>query len=250
MSESREIQAIRRYMVDSGIPHEVTATLGRFISPANPCAPHSAGSYHCAPGTDGAGLAVDFAGPHLADELDMASIFHAFMQVSGQLAELIHNPTGALKDGRIVDGARAFGLPVWSGHRNHVHVAVRKGTFVRWPAAPVRPAPAVMTVPIPVHDFEEAAIKSTLVFVTLDGAGKGWADWDPVLGRDPVIVGAIKQGPSPPDEKEPDGSPSKDPYWESQAQADVAVQPRGGKLRVVVRSGKAGDTVGVWVAVA
>lgn len=106
------------------------------------------------------------------------------------------------------------------------------------------PAPKVEvrteTVPIPVHDFEELSVKQTMMVIgKLDGDGNGWSDWDPGLGRDPNIVGLVLQGPSPPD----------DTYWMHQSKVQLSAQPRGGKVRVVIRNGQPGDTVICWVAV-
>lgn len=103
------------------------------------------------------------------------------------------------------------------------------------------PTPSVPAPGPATHDFEEGAMKSYLLKIgPLDGQGNGWADYDPALGRDPNIVGAVVLGPSPPD----DGN-----YWPNQAHVTVAAQPRGGKARVVIRNGTPADTVSVWVTV-
>lgn len=115
-------------------------------------------------------------------------------------------------------------------------------------SAVVLPPAEVRTeaVPIPVHDYEEAATKTTMVHCgPLDAAGNGWTDWQPGLGRDPIPVAVTLLGPSPPD----DGA-TGDPYWMEQAKVNVSAQPRGGALRIVVRNGKPGDTVTVWATVA
>lgn len=109
-------------------------------------------------------------------------------------------------------------------------------------AAPVAPAavPRTQTVPIPVHDFEEAAVKQTMMVIgKLDDHGRGWSDWDPGLGHDPNICGAVLLGPSPPD----------DGYWEGQEKVQLSAQPRGGKVRVTVRGGTPGDTITCFVSV-
>jgi hypothetical protein len=106
-----------------------------------------------------------------------------------------------------------------------------------FPSAPER----TETVPIHVHDYEEAATKTTMVHCgPLDGNGAGWTDWQPGLGRDPIIVGVTLRGPSPPD----------DGYWDNQKNVTLAAQPRGGAVRVVVRGGTPGDTVTAFVTVA
>lgn len=95
-------------------------------------------------------------------------------------------------------------------------------------------------VPIPVHDFEEASVKQTMMHIgALDKDGRGWSDWDPGLGRDPNVVGLVLLGPSPAD----------DGYWPQQEKVQLSAQPRGGKVRVVVRGGTPGDTVTCFVAV-
>jgi hypothetical protein len=107
-----------------------------------------------------------------------------------------------------------------------------------WRSAGV--AERTQTVPIPVHDYEEAATKTTMVHCgPLDSHGNGWADWQPGLGRDPIIVGVTLLGPSPPD----------DGYWENQENVTLAAQPRGGAVRITVRNGTPGDTVTCFVTV-
>lgn len=102
------------------------------------------------------------------------------------------------------------------------------------------PTERTQSVPIPVHDFEEAAVKQTMMVIgKLDENGRGWSDWDPGLGRDPNVCGAVLLGPSPPD----------DGYWEGQEKVQLSAQPRGGKVRVTVRGGTPGDTVTCFVAV-
>lgn len=101
--------------------------------------------------------------------------------------------------------------------------------------------PHTETVPIPVHDYEEAATKTTMIHVgKLDDQGNGWSDWNPGLGRDPIIVGLVQLGPSPKD----------DGYWPNQSKVNLSAQPRGGAIRVVVRGGTPGDTVTAFVTVA
>ena len=109
------------------------------------------------------------------------------------------------------------------------------------PASGPQPANHTETVPIPVHDFEEASVKQTMMHIgKLDGDGNGWSDWNPGLGRDPNIVGLVLLGPSPPD----DGG-----YWPGQAKVTLAAQPRAGVVRVSVRGGTPGDTITCFVTV-
>jgi hypothetical protein len=110
------------------------------------------------------------------------------------------------------------------------------GTFL---VPPTPPAPAPPSAPV--HDYSEAATKTTMIHIgPLDANGNGWADWQPGLGRDPIIVAVTQRGPSPPD----------DGYWADEAKVNLSAQPRGGAARVVVRGGTPGDTVTAWVTVA
>lgn len=240
---SREVDSIIGY-VKARVPDAVvTATVGRYVSPQNPCAPHSPGSYHCKEGTGGAGLAVDFGGTP-AQQL---AAYRALEPVATQLAELIHNAPGisrAVKNGQWVNPLVVYGPVVWAAHTNHCHVAVNVETFLAPPPVPPMGAASRPTTPTNdiIHDFEEATIKNMLMHIgALDSNGNGYADWDPGLGRDPIIVGVTQLGPSPPDDNG---------YWPGQAHVNLSAQPRGGKVRVVVRNGTPADTVSCWVSVA
>lgn len=115
----------------------------------------------------------------------------------------------------------------------------RRLNDLRAPWFPPDDGPAM--IPAAIHDYEEAATKSTMIHIgKLDSNGKGWADWQPGLGRDPIIVGLVQLGPSPPD----------DGYWDHQSKVNLSAQPRGGAVRVVVRNGTPGDTVTAFVTVA
>lgn len=125
---SREVRSIVDYVESTGLLYRVTDIGG----PG-----HADGSYHYAKGTDGDGLAVDFGGvtpgvtPTTAAQ--MAAIHGAFLMVSSRLAELIHSGSGikmAVKNGQLVKGASFFGPVTWPDHRDHVHVAVPRGTFL------------------------------------------------------------------------------------------------------------------------
>lgn len=128
---SREVRAIIGYVEDAGLLYRVTDIDG----PG-----HAEGSYHYASGTGADGLAVDFAGtlPGVsgATAIQMEAIYRAFLDVSTQLAELIYSGSGitvAVKNGRRVNGATTYGPLVWPDHRDHVHVAVPRGTFLSHP---------------------------------------------------------------------------------------------------------------------
>lgn len=172
---SRETDSIIAYVRTFSPDAVVTATVGRYLSPANPCAPHSPGSYHCKEGTGGAGLAVDFGGTP-AQQL---AAFNALKAVAGQLAELIHNPAGAVKNGQWVDPLVVYGATVWAAHTNHTHVAVNAGTFLSPPAPPAAPRP-----PIPLKEVVGVRIASgTIGPVNLDNTGRGWVSIQAPLER-------------------------------------------------------------------
>lgn len=136
MTISREAQSIIDYVEATGLPYRVTDVNG----PG-----HATGSYHYAKGTGGDGLAVDFGGavpgvgPVTAPQ--MGAIYREFLNVAGQLAELIYSGadvdgrpvTVAVKNGRRVDGASFYGPATWKDHFDHVHVAVPRGTFLSHP---------------------------------------------------------------------------------------------------------------------
>lgn len=147
---SREVLAVEAYIEATGIPHAVTATLGTYLSPTNPCSPHSPTSLHCAPGTDGQGRAVD-----LADAVPSASaaallkVFAAFGPVESTLAELICAPAPyCIHNGQRVNGWTVYGATVMNEHWTHVHVGVPLGTFL--PAPHVTETQAMARVPNPV----------------------------------------------------------------------------------------------------
>jgi hypothetical protein len=128
MTISREAQAIIDYVEATGLPYRVTDVNG----PG-----HAPNSYHYQTGTDGHGLAVDFAGvlPGVtpATAAQMSAIYVALFGAGAQLAELIYAGAGAtkaIKDGKVVDGLTFYGPAVWADHRDHVHVAVHRGTFL------------------------------------------------------------------------------------------------------------------------
>lgn len=126
---SRETQALIDYVESSGLPYRVTDVDG----PG-----HATGSYHYATGTNGRGLAVDFAGvtPGVSatTAAQMVDLYRLFLLAGAQLAELIYSGSGVsegVKNGRLVHGPSFYGPVVWPDHRDHVHVAVPKGTFLR-----------------------------------------------------------------------------------------------------------------------
>lgn len=131
MTVSREAQAIVDFVESTGLPYRVTSVVRRPPPGQRPS------SYHEQQGTDGDGLAVDFAGtvPGItpATSAQMAAIHHALLTVASQLAELIYAGPGitqGIHAGKRVDGASFYGPVVWPDHRDHVHVAVPRGTFL------------------------------------------------------------------------------------------------------------------------
>jgi hypothetical protein len=125
---SREAQAIIDFVEATGLPYRVTDVDG----PG-----HAKGSYHYRQGTGGVGLAVDLAGvtPGITPvtAAQMSAVYHVFLAVAAQLAELIYSGSGvtvAVKNGRRVDGATYYGATTWADHRDHVHVAVPRGIFL------------------------------------------------------------------------------------------------------------------------
>lgn len=118
---SREVRALVTYMAVTGVPYRVTSTTG---------GTHVAGSYHYRPGTDGDGLAADFAGPvPSTNSPALSAIYEAFGPIRDQLVEL-------------------FG-PGDPGHADHVHVAVPLGFTWTPPEVPM-PSPTRPLVNAPV----------------------------------------------------------------------------------------------------
>lgn len=135
MTISREAQALIGYVESSGLPYRVTDVDG----PG-----HAEGSYHYAAGTGGDSLAVDFAGvipgvtPITAAQ--MLDLYRLFLLAGPQLAELIYSGSNireGIKDGRLVHGPSFYGPLVWPDHRDHVHVAVPKGVFLKPLSQPI-----------------------------------------------------------------------------------------------------------------
>lgn len=230
MRLSREVEALIAYVASTGIPYRVTSTTG---------GRHAETSRHYQDGTDGKGLAVDFAGPKPGDTATMLKIYRALLGEYARLHELIfwvpgETKTLVLRRTKRVPGA--YATKVLEAHRNHVHVSTYRGTFLeprRTPRAPGGPEG-------PMYNWEEDAVKTTMLTVTLDEEGNGWSDWDPALGRDPIPVSVVQQGPSPPDEG----------YWDDWATTNLSMQPRDGKIRVTTRRGPPGGKAVVWVTVA
>lgn len=219
---SRESQSIIDYAESCAIPYRVTDI--------NTPGVHAEGSWHYAKATGGIGTAVDFGGvvPGITPVtvVQMADIYRAFKEVAPQLAELIHNGPGtgmAVKNGRLNNGPSLFGPAVWAAHKNHVHVAVPRGTFLtpkavtpaRYPVSEVRP---MWDPPLQVVDF-----------LPYWGGSGGW-----MLFPDGGI-GAVGDAPYRGEEHQPAGKP----YWGDRRAARL--ERLGDGYTVVARSGERYD---------
>lgn len=128
---SDEDRALIRYLELAAVPHRVTSTTNHSVNAksGNP-------SRHRQPGTNGLGLAVDFAGLVANDARALRLIFDAFDAESRQLFELIYSGAPySIKAGRRVP---RYAI---EDHWNHVHVAVNRGTFLVPPAPSSPPDP-------------------------------------------------------------------------------------------------------------
>jgi hypothetical protein len=169
---SRETQALIDYVEATGLPYRVTDVDG----PG-----HATGSYHYAKGTDGDGLAVDFAGAvpgvTTVTARQMGAIYREFLNVAGQLAELIYSGadvdgrpvTVAVKNGRRVDGASFYGPTTWKDHFDHVHVAVPRGTFLSHPFSTLS-----MGGRMAADDPNRANVEAPIVGISATPSGKGY----------------------------------------------------------------------------
>lgn len=163
---SRETDSIIAYIQAQGIQYKVTDLTTPGV--------HASGSYHYAEGTGGKGLAVDFAGTTPNDEGQMAMIYAALRPQAAHLAELIHNgPTSpmAVRNSMVGPGLSLFGNTVWQAHHNHVHVAVKKGTFLA-DYLPKQASQAVQTEKVkPVFDPPLQVVD----FLPFQHGSGGWA---------------------------------------------------------------------------
>jgi hypothetical protein len=123
------VRALLAYAASTRLPYRVTSTYR----------PNTDGrrSYHGARGTDGDGLAVDFAGTSAGVTAEtarqMVDLWRAFRYMAPHLAELIYAGSGVTEgvlNGRLVGGLATYGRDVWAAHRDHVHVSVPRGVFL------------------------------------------------------------------------------------------------------------------------
>lgn len=170
---SREIDAIDKYIHDSGVPHRLGSGYRR------PSARKLNGltSRHGWPGTGGGGLARDIPGPRPGrDSAELLAIFNAFLKTAGNLRELYYSGPGVtlnVQKGKLVPLSKVS-ASTRRNHHDHVHVAVTKGTFIRWAGAAQSSGlrPGVVSK---VHLPEEPPMAAILINVPLDD-GAGYID--------------------------------------------------------------------------
>lgn len=236
VTTSRESQSIIDYVDSCGIPYRVTDV--------NTPGVHSANSWHYAKGTGGVGTAVDFGGAtrgvNPESTPQMLAIYRALLDVASQLAELIHAGAGitrAVKGGRLVAGAAFYGPVTWANHRNHVHVAVPRGTFLtprsRPTAGVAGSGPPTVTVARYPEQGTMVLERHDVDIPALDGQGRGWVELNVPSER---VVSIVATGPYPP----------VDNYW---TVPTVARQDRGGRTIVSLVEGPPNGhvTLSVWV---
>ena len=163
---SREAQSIIEYIDSTGLLYRVTDVNG----PG-----HATGSLHYAKGTGGDGLAVDFGGatPGLTPvtAVQMTAIYKTLLDQADKLAELIWNAPGittAVKNGKRVDGPSFYGPVTWGDHRDHVHVAVNRGTYLKL-SQPPRTLGGTMT-----DDPNRPNSNAPIVGIAATPSGKGY----------------------------------------------------------------------------
>ena len=104
-------------------------------------------------------------------------------------------------------------------------------------------APTVPIPPAPVYDVQEETMKAHLVQVgPLDSDGNGRSEWNPGLGREPIIIGHALQG----------ATKATEPYpWAGRKLSPTpSVAPAGNTVLVGIEGGVPGWLVGVYVSVA
>ena len=82
-------------------------------------------------------------------------------------------------------------------------------------------------------------MQTKMLQIQLDASGRGWTNWNPGLGRDPVLVGIVPQDPYPPD----------DGYWDDPDEdLTFRAQPRAGEVIISAVNGPPNETVVCWVS--
>lgn len=115
---SQEVEAMMTYLRASGVLHRITSAVRSELP-----------SRHAQQGTSGPGLAIDAAGTIPGRNTpELLAIFGAFEPVQAQLYELIYS-------GASYNIKRGQRVPRYAlaDHWDHVHIAVDKGVFIRWP---------------------------------------------------------------------------------------------------------------------
>lgn len=134
---SRENQAIADYLNAGGVKHAISATTN---------GTHAKGSYHERYGTGPLGLpskglatdAVEYLGGG-SDTAGLLNIWKVFSRVENQFAELIYfDAPYQIKNGKRV-GPEFYGTATMAIHHNHVHAAVERGVYIKWPYSPPTP---------------------------------------------------------------------------------------------------------------
>lgn len=119
--ESDEVRALKLYANTCGTFMRVTSTNG-----GTPGITHALHSWHYAPGTNGVGLAVDFAGPVPShDDESLRRVYEALTPLIPYTHELFYSGPGG---GFWVEGVRRpVSALVAAEHHDHVHIAVKIG---------------------------------------------------------------------------------------------------------------------------
>lgn len=193
MSElSQEVRAIAALLRSTGLPHRITST----YRPGGT-------SRHGQSGTGGDGLAVDVAGrvPFSVDrrvaEADMAAVAQALVPYWIHMYELIYAglPFAVLR-GQKVPIAQVSPALV-AAHRDHIHIAVRKGVFLAPIPQPEQEIIEVpddpnlpnITPPLSFHVVQDAdgVVTGYYVFSSSTGELHGHGPGAPYFGRSEVV---------------------------------------------------------------
>lgn len=183
MALSKEVRALIAYIDATGFPYRATSTFRKGDD-----------GRHGARGTGGDGLAVDFAGPQPGDTKAMYAIYQALLPQAHRLRELIFWAPGVqyLVRNRVRVVPSAYDPSILSGHRNHVHVSVDKGTFLDPPEQelPMPPdderLPNLVDLKFFVPIFDEAGVCTGYYMVSSTGEVHGWGPGAPYHGRSEV----------------------------------------------------------------
>lgn len=170
MALSLEVRSLIAYMASSRVRFVVTSTTNHSTLTNSGYV-----SYHVKQGTDGQGLAVDFAelwgGGR--DTPGLAAIYKALEPLGPKCAELIYaGPGGGFwKNGRKVAPYAA------ASHHDHVHIAVPLGTIVPpipgvIPVMPDDPNLPNITGPVSFHPIVDSAGNCTGYYIFSQKTGE------------------------------------------------------------------------------